>query len=313
MLMKVLVTGGAGFIGSQVVDKLITLGHDVIILDNLSTGKKKNINTKAKFFLVDIKADEIKEIFSAEKPEIIIHQAASVDKLQSLQNPTLEAQVNIIGTINLLDNCINHHVEKIIYASSAAVYGDARYLPVDERHPTIPISQLGISKLTPEFYIRVYNQIYGLKFSILRYANVYGPRQNYKKDNGVVSAFIRNVLKGVRPCIYGDGQQKRDFVFISDVVNANILALTRGDDETFNISSGTGTEIKELVYILNCLTDNNLKPICKTPRHVDILHSYLDNSKARLLLDWVPTCSLKDGLIHTLDYFKKEILKGKIH
>lgn len=303
--MKILVTGGAGFIASHLVDRMVQDNHQVVVVDNLSNGNLKNLNPLAKFYDLDIRHPKLKDIFALEKPEFVFHHAAQINFQSERPEPVLNGEVNIIGTLNLLKNCRLQNVGKIIFASSAAVYGDSRYLPVDERHPTVPVSFAGISKLAAEHYIRVYNQLYGLKYSIFRYSNVYGPRQFNKGKGGVVAKFIYNLLSGDRPCVFGDGSQSRDFVHVNDVVEANMLAIKGGDDEIFNINSGTKTTVKELTYMLNCLTDLNVKPSYKASSTYEILHSQLDNSKARYLLGWNPVYSLKEGLAETIDFYRR--------
>ncbi|GAB6117189.1 hypothetical protein JCM16816_07860 [Thermoanaerobacter brockii subsp. lactiethylicus] len=201
--MKALVTGGAGFIGSNIVDLLIENGYEVVIVDNLSTGKEEFINKKAIFYKKDIIDEDLCKIFEKEKPDYVIHQAAQIDVQKSIDNPVFDAKINVLGTVNLLECCRKSGVKKVIYASSAAVYGNPEYLPIDEVHKINPISYYGISKHTPEHYFVVYRQLYGLKYTILRYANVYGIRQDPKGEGGVISIFLDKMLKGERPIIFG--------------------------------------------------------------------------------------------------------------
>ena len=212
--MEVLVTGGAGFIGSNIVDGLIEADHQVIVVDNLSTGKKENLNEQAEFYNLDLEDQELKEIFRENEISHVIHHAAQIDVQHSIKDPLFDAQNNILSTINLLECCRAYNVKKIIYASSAAVYGEPDYLPVDEDHPIKAMSPYGISKHTPEHYIKMYSELYNLKYTIFRYANVYGPRQDPKGEGGVVSIFVDKMLAEERPVIFGDGQQTRDFVLI---------------------------------------------------------------------------------------------------
>lgn len=303
--MKVLVTGGAGFIGSHVVDLLIENGYEVVIVDNLSTGKEEFINKKAIFYKKDLTDDDLYEIFEKEKPDYVIHQAAQIDVQRSVDDPVFDAKVNILGTVNLLESCRKSGIKKVIYASSAAVYGNPEYFPIDEVHKINPISYYGISKHTPEHYFEVYRQLYGLKYTILRYANVYGIRQDPKGEGGVISIFIDKMLKGERPIIFGDGNQTRDFVYVKDVAKANLLALKRGDNEVVNISTGKPTSINELVEIMNKIMNTSLESIYTEPRKGDIVHSYLDNKKALEVLGWKPEYSLEDGLRETIEYYKR--------
>lgn len=302
--MKVLVTGGAGFIGSHVLDLLIENGYEVVIVDNLSTGKEEFINKKAIFYKKDITDDDLYEIFEKEKPDYVIHQAAQIDVQKSIDNPVFDVKVNVLGTVNLLECCRKSGVKKVVYASSAAVYGNPKYFPIDEGHRINPISYYGISKHTPEHYFEVYSQLYGLKYTILRYANVYRIRQDPKGEGGVISIFIDKMLKGERPIIFGDGNQTRDFVYVKDVAKANLLALERGDNEVVNISTGKPTSINELVEMMNKIMNTSLEPIYTEPRKGDIVHSYLDNKKALDVLGWKPEYSLEEGLKETIEYYK---------
>ncbi|WP_019907474.1 SDR family oxidoreductase [Thermoanaerobacter indiensis] len=308
--MKVLVTGGTGFIGSHIVDLLIENGHGVVIVDNLSTGKEEFINKKAIFYKKDITDDDLYEIFKKEKPDYVIHQAAQIDVQKSIDNPLFDAKVNILGTVNLLEYCRKSGVKKIVYASSAAVYGNPECLPIDEGHKINPISYYGISKHTPEHYFEVYSQLYGLKYTILRYANVYGIRQDPKGEGGVISIFIDKMLKGERPIIFGDGNQTRDFVYVKDVAKANLLALEKGDNEVVNISTNKPTSINELVDLMNKIMNTSLMPIYAEPRKGDIMHSYLDNKKALDVLGWRPEYSLEDGLRETIEYYRVKLCRG---
>jgi UDP-glucose 4-epimerase len=302
--MKILVTGGAGFIGSHIVDLLIENGYEVVIVDNLSTGKEEFINKKAIFYKKDITDDDLYEIFEKEKPDYVVHQAAQIDVQRSIDDPVFDAKVNILGTVNLLESCRKSGIKKIVYASSAAVYGNPEYLPIDEVHKINPISYYGISKHTAEHYFEVYSQLYDLKYTILRYANVYGIRQDPKGEGGVISIFIDKMLKGERPIIFGDGNQTRDFVYVKDVAKANLLALEKGDSEVVNISTNKATSINKLVELMNEIMNTSLEPIYAEPRKGDIVHSYLDNKKALEVLGWKPEYSLEDGLRETIEYYR---------
>ncbi|EIW00677.1 LOW QUALITY PROTEIN: nucleoside-diphosphate-sugar epimerase [Thermoanaerobacter siderophilus SR4] len=310
--MKVLVTGGAGFIGSHVVDLLIENGYEVVIVDNLSTGKEEFINKKAIFIKKDIIDEDLCEIFEKEKPDYVIHQAAQIDVQKSIDNSVFDAKGNVLGTVNLLECCRKSGVKKIVYASSAAVYGNPEYLPIDEKHKVNPISYYGISKHTAEHYFEVYRQLYGLKYTILRYANVYGIRQDPKGEGGVISIFTDKMLKGERPIIFGDGNQTRDFVYVKDVVKANLLALERGDNEVVNISTNKPTSINELVEMMNKIMNTSLEPVYTEPRKGDIVHSYLDNKKALEVLGWKPEYSLEEGLKETIEYYRVKYVEDEV-
>ncbi|MFD3157161.1 NAD-dependent epimerase/dehydratase family protein [Haloimpatiens sp. FM7330] len=303
--MNIIVTGGAGFIGSNIVDELVKMNHNVAIVDNLSTGKVENINVKAKFYKVDIRdTKKIIEIFNDFKPDVCIHHAAQIDIQTSIKNPKFDAVVNIIGTINILEACKINKVRKIIYASSASVYGNPEYLPIDEKNKTNPISYYGISKLTSEYYVKVFSKFYGIKFTILRYANVYGIRQAFKGEGGVIAIFLNKIIKKEIPVIYGDGEQTRDFIYVKDIVNANVAALTKGNNETINISTNNKISINELVKYMRNISKRNFNYIYKNKRDGDIMHSYIENEKAKKLLDWMPMYSIEEGLKATYEYYK---------
>lgn len=304
--MRILVTGGAGFIASHIVDRLIDLNHHVCVVDNLFTGKEDNINDRAIFYKCDItEMEKLKMIFKVEKPEIVIHHAAQIDIQTSLKKPVFDAETNIIGTINILECCREFGVKKIIYPSSAAVYGHPKYLPVEESHGVNPISFYGISKHTPEHYIKIYAQLYGLKYTIFRYANVYGERQDSKGEGGVVSIFVDRLLNNLPPFIFGNGEQTRDFIYVKDIAEANILALYKGDNEIMNISSNKATTVNELFMVMRDIAGSNVEAIYKDERKGDIEHSYLNNRIARITLGWKVRFKLEDGVRETVQYYKK--------
>src|SRR5437667_811793 len=233
--MNILVTGGAGFIGSQIADKYIGLGHSVIIVDNMSTGVRDFINPLAEFYEMDIRDDGISEVFRKHKIDVINHHAAQIDLRKSVDDPKFDVDVNVVGSINLLQNAVHHKVSKFIFASTGgAIYGDHDYFPADENHPTRPYAPYGINKLTVEKYLFYYNHVYNLDYTILRYANIYGPRQNPYGECGVIAIFTEKVLNGSQPLINGDGEQTRDYVYVDDVVKANILALNNSKPAIYN-------------------------------------------------------------------------------
>lgn len=301
--MNILVTGGAGFIGSNIADKLIELGHIVVIVDNLSSGKKENINSKAVFHKLDISCDKLDEVFNETEVDYVIHHAAQTDVNRSVNNVVLDLECNIKGTVNILENCRKYGVEKVIYASSAAVYGEPDYLPVDEKHPVRPLSPYGISKFTPEHYIKAYKELYGLKYTIFRYSNVYGPRQDPSGEGGVISIFIDQMMAGKTPVIYGDGEQTRDFIHVYDIVEANVKALESGDEQLINISTNTKSSVNDLYQILNKILNTEIKPLYKEARKGDIKHSYLDNTLAKKIINWQPEYDLESGLKQTVGYY----------
>ena len=303
--MKVLVTGGAGFIGSHIVDTLIESGYEVIVVDNLSTGKKEYLNDRAIFYNLDLHSKQLESVFAKELPEFVIHEAAQVDVSISIHDPYFDAHANILGTIHLLELSRKYHVKKFIYSSSSAVYGETGDYSIQENSKIQPISFYGASKYTPEQYIQLYQQLYGLPYTILRYANVYGPRQTPKGEGGVISIFIQKLLKKENPIIYGDGTQTRDFVYVKDVALANLLALTKGENQIFNVGLNKKTSINELFLLLSLLIPHSTTPIYKPFRSGDILYSRLDNQKAKELLGWQPKFDLFQGLKKTKEFYEK--------
>lgn len=302
--MKVLITGGAGFIGSNVADLLIKEGHRVVVLDNLSQGKRENIDSSVTFYLCDIlDLDKLNSIFIEEEPEVVIHNAAQIDVQTSLKEPALDSEINIKGTINILECCKSFGVKKIIYPSSAAVYGNPIYLPVDEKHSVSPISFYGISKHTPEHYIKTYADLYGIKYTIFRYANVYGIRQDPKGEGGVISIFIDKFLKGDSIVIFGDGEQTRDFIYVKDIAKANLLALNSGDNMILNISTKIPVTVNQLLKTMKDICARNLDVLYSEERLGDIKHSHLDNSLAKKSLNWKQEYSLQEGIMETIEYY----------
>ncbi|MDR7240106.1 NAD-dependent epimerase/dehydratase family protein [Neobacillus drentensis] len=302
--MKVLVTGGAGFIGSHVVDLLIQSGYEPIVVDNLMSGKRDNVPPNVRFIDVDISSPQLEDIFAKEKPDVVIHLAAQVDVAYSIQNPVEDATQNILGTIRLLTCCHKYNVKKFIFSSSCAVYGEKDDCSIKETFPILPQSFYGISKYTSEMYIQIFNILHNVPFTILRYANVYGPRQSSKGEGGVISIFFKKVLNGESPFIYGDGEQTRDFVYVKDVALANVLAIEKGTNEIFNIGCNSKTSINELYQMTTSLASLNIPSISMPVRKGDIRYSRLDNTKAINLLSWNPVYELQAGLNETLKYYK---------
>jgi UDP-glucose 4-epimerase len=300
--MNVLVTGGAGFIGSHIVDLLVEKGCTVSVADNLSTGRIENINSGAIFYNIDICDPGLADIFAREKPAAVVHLAAQVDVQRSLKDPRADAEINILGFINLLNTCVGCGVGKVVYASSAAVYGSPVYLPVDERHPAAPQSPYGLSKYTAEHYLRLYREMHGVNYTVLRFANVYGPRQDATGEGGVVAIFIDKLAQDVNPVIFGDGEQTRDFIYVKDVAGACVAALRRGDGGTFNVSTGKGLTVNHLYQVLKAVTGSQLEPLHQPPRPGDITHSTLSNAKACVSLDWRPRHILAEGLQETVAF-----------
>jgi UDP-glucose 4-epimerase len=302
--MKILVTGGAGFIGSNLVDRLVK-EHKVIVVDNLLMGKKENINKAAKFYNADVTTPQLQNIFRREKPEIVFHLAAQINVRKSAEDPIFDAKTNILGTLNLLTSCVEFGAKKIIYSSSGgAIYGEPHYLPVKEDHPVTPLSQYGLSKFVGEKYIELYRRNYGLNCSILRYSNVYGPRQDPSGEAGVISIFIGRLLKGQGPVIFGDGEQTRDFVYVDDVVKANLVSLKK--EGTYNIGTGKETSVNEIFEMLSNLLGRHVKPFHDKPVEGEVRRICLDVSKARRELNWKASTSIKEGLKETIKWAKEE-------
>lgn len=303
--MKVLVTGGAGFIGSNVVDELIINNHEVCVVDNLSTGKIDNLNNKAVFYKCSItNIDALELIFKIEKPEVVYHFAAQISVQTSLKKPNFDANINIVGTINLLECCRKYKIKKVIYPSSAAVYGNPEYLPIDENHPIEPISFYGISKHTPEHYIKTFCSLYDIKYTIFRYSNVYGTRQDPKGEGGVVSIFIDKFLKNEPPIIFGDGEQIRDFIYVKDIAKANLLALSKGDNEVLNVSTNVPMTVNTLFKIMKKVFNSDVMAAYLEARQGDIFNSYLNNILAREVLGWNVEYDFEDGVRETINYYK---------
>ncbi len=297
--MKILVTGGAGFAGSHIVDRLIEAGHEVVVIDNLFTGSKDNLNPQAKFFQMDINDPSLHDLIEAERIEAISHHAAQIKVPLSIKEPRLDAQINIMGTINLLEASRKFGL-RFVFAASAAMYGTPEYLPIDEEHPMKPLSFYGLSKKVDEEYIRMYGEQYGLSYAILRYANIYGPRQGRYGEGGVVSIFLEQMIKGEELMIEGDGGATRDYIYIEDVADANLIALTSDRSMTVNISTATQVSVNELYREMKRLTGYAQEAVYGPARIGDIYHSSMCNQKAAAELEWKPKTSLAEGLAKTI-------------
>lgn len=305
--MKILVTGGAGFIGSHIVDKYIGLGHEVCVVDNLSTGQKAFLNPNAHFYHVDVRdREKLVQIFAEEKPEILNHHAAQMDIRKSVKDPVFDATVNIVGLINLMEEGKKNGLKHVIFASSGgAVYGDADIIPTPETYLPKPASPYGISKLTSEYYLDFYYQQYQIIYSALRYGNVYGPRQNPHGEAGVVAIFSKKMLAGEQSIINGDGKQSRDFVFVSDVVDINELVLEVKKPVKLNIGTGIATSINSIFESLVQITKTNYSPFYGPAKPGEQKVSVLDVTEVKNLINWQAAIELKAGLLQTVAYFKK--------
>jgi UDP-glucose 4-epimerase len=297
--MKALVTGGAGFIGSHLVDKLAASGYEVHVIDNLQSGDETFVHPQAVLHKEDIRSQESKEILLREKPDVVFHLAAQADVQRSINDPSHDAEVNIVGTLNLLEACHQASVSKFVFSSTSAVYGNLQADLITEEDSAAPISYYGLSKWTAENYIRVYAALRGIPFTILRYGNVYGPRQKPKGEGGVIAVFIQNIKNGLPIYIHGDGKQSRDFVFVKDVVQANMSAIKLGSMETYHVSTGRSTMIMDIVHMLEQIHGSYIGTRYSPAREGDIRHSCLDNNKAFHDLKWEPQVTMIDGLIET--------------
>jgi len=306
-MAKILVTGGAGFIGSHLVDELIEIGHKVIVIDNLSTGKKENLNPKATFYKIDICSPKISEIFKKENPEFVFHLASQINVRKAVENPVLDAKINILGSLNILENCRKFKVKKVIFSSTGgAIYGKAKKIPTPETYLENPISPYGISKLTIEKYLKFYKENFALSFISLRFSNVYGPRQDSKGEAGVVAIFIDQLLRKKTPIIFGNGNQTRDFVFVEDVISACLKSISyKGKESFFNIATGIETSVNALYRKIAKILKVNTKPKYVPEKPGDLKRSCLDISKAKRELKWFPKYILEKGFFQTINYFKK--------
>ncbi|MEW5801565.1 MAG: NAD-dependent epimerase/dehydratase family protein [bacterium] len=302
--MKVLVTGGAGFIGSQVTDSLIEKGYKVTVVDDLSTGKRTFINPKAKFYHLDIRDSRLKAVFSEERPDILCHYAAQASVQKSVEDPVHDADINIFGTLILLKLALSHGAKKCIFASTAgAIYGEQEAFPADETHPARPISPYGAAKLAAESYLYYYHAVYGLDYIVLRYASVYGPRQDSLAEAGMVATITEHMLGGKSPTVSGDGEQTRDFIFIDDAVAANLAAIDFSGSDIFNIGTGIETSINQLFQHIADLSGVRVEKTSVPAKKGEPRRSVISPEKAIKALHWQPKTSLPEGLRKTIEYF----------
>ncbi|GMX57708.1 MAG: SDR family oxidoreductase [Candidatus Yanofskyibacterium parasiticum] len=310
-MSKYLVTGGAGFIGSHLVDRLISSGESVAVIDNLSTGQERNINPKAAFYNADICDSQIGKIFEKEKPRIIFHLAAQISVNESMIDPARDAQVNILGSLNMIKNffSINYKrfgdpdVKFVFSSTGGAIYGDVQIFPTPEECPPFPLSPYGVAKLAVERYLHCYHKNFKMPYMTLRYSNVYGPRQNSKGEAGVVAIFYGNMISGVAPEITGNGKQTRDFIFVGDVVEANVMASKSQISGFWNIGTGVETNINKIFETTAKNTDKNFKKKYIPARAGELQRSCLDFSAARRNLGWIPKISLDVGMKKTFEWF----------
>ncbi|HTY13446.1 MAG TPA: NAD-dependent epimerase/dehydratase family protein [Candidatus Omnitrophota bacterium] len=306
--MKILVTGGAGFIGSNVVDAYLDAGHEVHVIDNLTTGKKENLNPKAVFHQADLRDKELDRLVGEIKPDVINHIAAQIDVRKSVTDPIYNAEVNEIGTLNLLQAAVKHKAKKILFSSTGgAIYGEVeKKSGAGEDHPQEPISPYAITKRSVEMYLFAYRALYGLTYTVLRYGNVYGPRQDPLGEAGVIAIFCGKMLNGETPTIFGDGKQLRDYIYVGDIAAANLLALTAGDNSIYNVGTGKGVSVNELFAHLKELFAFKGEATYAPPRTGELFRSVLSAKKIKKELGWKPKVSIKKGLKLTLKWYKNK-------
>ncbi|NSW52279.1 MAG: NAD-dependent epimerase/dehydratase family protein [Anaerolineae bacterium] len=310
--MKILVTGGAGFIASHVVDLYLARGHEVVIIDDLSTGRLSNVNPSAKLIRMDIRSPQLAEVFTREHPDVVNHHAAQMDVRRSVADPFFDADVNILGSLNLIENASKHSVQHFVYISSGgAAYGEPQYLPCDENHPINPICPYGVSKHTVEHYLYLFHINYGLNYTVLRYPNVFGPRQDPHGEAGVVAIFTGRMLRGEPVRIHGDGEQVRDFVHVSDCAAANLLAVeVPHDSGIYNLGSGRGTSVNQVFDMIREATGYDQAPIHEPAKLGETRTIYLDARKAQAEFGWRPQVTMMEGIRGVVQYFhEKELTK----
>ena len=304
--MNVLVTGGAGFIGSHIVDRLIADGHSVGAVDNLATGKRANVNPQAALYEIDIRSPALAAAFEAARPEVVFHVAAHASVSESVRDPMHDAEVNVLGTLNVLQQCAAYGVGRFVFSSTGgALYGEPERLPADEEHPVRPLSPYGASKDAAEAYVRTLCSLSGIRYTILRYGNVYGPRQDPFGEAGVVAIFASAMMRGQRPTIFGDGSHERDYVYVDDVVHANVLALAQAEDGIYNIGSGEGTTVAQVFDALAGATDYGGSPEHAAERPGDVRRIYLDVRRAERELGWRAVVSIEEGIRRTVDAMRE--------
>ncbi len=305
--MKILVTGGAGFIGSHIVESYLAAGHEVCVVDDLSTGFRRNVPKGARIHEIDIRSERLDEVFAAEKPEVVNHQAAKANVRESFEKPMQYTDVNVLGSVNVLECCRKHGVRKVIYASTGgAVYGEPQFLPVTEEHPINPVDPYGASKHHVEHYLKIYRSSFGVDFTILRYPNVFGPRQDPFGEAGVVAIFTGKLLNKIQPTINGTGEQERDFLYVGDIAGASVLALDRAGGEILNLGSGIPTSVNRIFNDLNELTGFRGKAVYGPGKQGEVYRIFLRADRAAEKLGWKPEVTLHEGLRRTVEYFRTQ-------
>jgi UDP-glucose 4-epimerase len=311
--MRILVTGGAGFIGSNIVDAYVAAGHNVSIIDNFSTGRERNLNPKATLHRIDMRdRDEVYRVLADGRFELVNHQAAQLDVRVSVRDPQFDAAQNVLGSLNVLQGGIEHGVRRFVFASTGgAVYGEQESFPADENHPTNPISPYGVTKLTVEKYLNCFRHVHGIEYVVFRYTNVYGPRQNPHGESGVIAIFCDMMLRGLQPTINGSGEQTRDYVFVGDVVDAHMRALAHLEREgtnTFNLCTNTETTVNELFDVLNREFDGRFVRTHGPAMPGEQMRSVCSYERAERTLGWRPAVGLAEGLARTVAHHRTEDL-----
>lgn len=305
--MKILVTGGAGFIGSHLADAFVATGHGVLVVDDLSSGRPENVPKGVELAALDIRSAEVEKVIERFKPDVLCHHAAQMDVRRSVADPVFDADVNICGTLRLLEACRRNGCRRVLFASTGgAIYGEQDVHPATEAHATRPVSPYGVAKLSVEGYLHFYKVEYGFAPTYLRYANVYGPRQNPHGEAGVVAIFAHKLLAGQASTIYGEGKQTRDFVFVGDVVKANLAALEKNLEGPYNVGTGVETSVNELYEAMRRLSGSDLAPLRAAAKPGEQLRSSLDATKLSRAAGWRASTNIEEGLRATLEYFKAQ-------
>ncbi len=306
--MRILVTGGAGFIASHVADAFVAAGHQVAIVDDLSSGRREQVNPKARFYQLDVQDPGIADVFRREQPEVLCHHAAQMDVRRSVMDPGFDARVNILGLLNLLEHGRQHGLKRVLFSSTGgAIYGEQDTFPAPETHKTEPVSPYGVAKLASERYLFFYSVTYGISYAALRYANVYGPRQNPRGEAGVVAIFCEKLLRGEQPIVNGDGTQTRDYVYVGDLVRANLTALTSDFTGAVNLGTGIETDVNAIFRLLVRLCGSAAAERHGPAKPGEQRRSVIDNGLAQRVLRWRPEVSLEEGLRHTVDFFRQRV------
>jgi UDP-glucose 4-epimerase len=306
--MRVLVTGGAGFIGSHVVDAFVAAGHEVSVLDDLSTGRRENLNPRARFYQLDVQAAAVADVFRQERPEAMCHHAAQMDVRRSVADPVFDARVNLVGLLNLMEHGRQNGLRRVLFASTGgAIYGEQETFPAPETHKLEPVSPYGVAKLASERYLFFYSVAYGISYTALRYANVYGPRQNPHGEAGVVAIFAEKLLRGEQPIINGDGKQTRDYIHVADVVRANLAALTSDFVGALNLGTGVETDVNTLFRHLRTLCESAASEQHGPAKPGEQQRSVIDSTLGRRVLGWQPQLGLEEGLRQTVAFFRSRL------